>query len=81
MLLKTVPGKAVSASKVQAVAKACFHARGEYKRAVSRLGAVHKGAGPLPPGGRLRHRRRLSEEQGAAQGQGSVLLRGGQGHR
>ena len=34
MLLKTVPGKAVSASKVQAVAKACFHARGEYKRAV-----------------------------------------------
>ena len=27
MLLKTVPGKAVSASKVQAVAKACFHAR------------------------------------------------------
>ena len=34
MLLKTVPRKAVSASKVQAVAKACFHARGEYKRAV-----------------------------------------------
>ena len=34
LLLKTVPGKAVSASKVQAVAKACFHARGEYKRAV-----------------------------------------------
>ena len=25
--LKTVPGKAVSTSKVQAVAKACFHAR------------------------------------------------------
>ena len=33
-LLRTLPGKAVSASKIRSVAKACFDLRIEYKRAV-----------------------------------------------
>jgi hypothetical protein len=45
-LLRTLPGKAVSASKIRSVAKACFDLRVEYKRAVH---AIERFVSKAPP--------------------------------